>query len=254
MPFQFPDNLNPFNNWAFDDVPKANKIVIRTGGTDVMEKYKVEGKASPTLMLEGEISINIASEYAPLIPANQNTFLNLISGSFAVGVGERRIGSGQFVQQGIQVWKTTQPISFSLNAILMAQGSGRNEVMAPVKRLIALTLPDQRETKNGTGWGLVPPGPNISTIIGGELTDQLNELTGDYLHLTNAKGVLQVSIGDYLHFKSVVMTKCVPTFANGMVLEDSGDLYPVQCNLNMDFVTTEIATSNMINGIDNNFE
>lgn len=255
MPISFPENINPFNLFPFNKVPPSKQIVIKEGTKNIMEQFAFgegDNQAIPVIMLEGEISLNISSEYAPLIPANQNTFLSLVSGSFGFGAENARIGSGQFVQQGIQVWKTSQPISFSLNGILMAQGSGQKEIMAPIKKLIALTLPDKNT--QGTGWGLIPPGPNISTIIGSEKAQQLDNALGNYINLVQAKGVLGLSIGNYLNFNSVVMTKCVPTFMSGMVKEKtSNKLYPVQCNINMDFITTEIATSNMINSIDHEF-
>jgi hypothetical protein len=256
MPINFPSYLNPFQNPPFNKIPAGKEVkLFYQGGDNIFDELQSNtSDTNPTnrqvkiaLLLEDDVSLNISSNYDPIIPANSNTFLNIISGSIVVGGAQ--IGSGQFVQQGIQIWKSTEPISFSLNVKLMAQVSGSEEVMKPFKHLVSLTLPSKRRKSDGdTGWGLVPPGPNISTILGGQLTDQVNTaISKSGVYFTEAKGVLELRIGRFLRFPSVVLTKCVPTFVT--VLDE--DEYPVRCDLSLDFVTTEIATSDMIAGIDN---
>lgn len=257
MPFDFTNVLgeaNPFAKFPYlNDVPIGKKVIIKSGGEDIFSP-SITGNAltrlksaRPTLILDDSVSLNISSNYDPLIPVDSNSLLNLISGSLSFGEGGTRVGSGQFVQQGIQIWKSTEPVSFTLNCILMAQSSGKEEVFIPWKRLTSLTLPDQRDKNNGdTGWGLIPPGPNISDVIGAENTEKFNSVTGSLINIEDSKGVLEILIGNFLHFKSVVIQKVTPTFSS--MMDEEG--YPVQCQLSLDFVTTDIATSNMINNLD----
>jgi len=239
IPFTFPPKLNPFNLLPFSNsIPDGRELKIFTeDGLNIFKDLSAEKDIK--LIVDEDISLNISSTYAPLVPANQNTLLSLISGSFTF-FGQS-VSTGQFKQQGLQIWKSTEPVSFTVTAQLLSQSNSQLEVVEPVKTLIKLTLPELRSKKNGdTGWGLLPPGPNITNIITEEQQEALNSLP--ILNLKESRGVLGIQIGRYMRFNNVVITKAVPTFS-GLVDEYGG---PISCQLSLDFVTTEIATTDLI--------
>lgn len=195
------------------------------------------------LIFDEELSFDLSSSFGSLWDAHGNNLLTLLSSGT-----NGKVPSGQFVMQGMQIWQSTDPLSFSLPLKLYSVNNAKDDVFIPALRLGQLTLPTKNNGSKGTSnemlATLIPPGPNLTQILknGGftKLSDFLAEKTG-----VEAKGTYNVSVGGYVTFESVIITNCNPTFSK--TVDDTG--YPIQADIELKFTTSQIATTNMLENL-----
>lgn len=184
------------------------------------------------LYLESDISLGISSSYQPLVSGGGSAVVKaLISGT--------SIGSAGFKQQGFQVWEKTNPLSLKLSVSLRMITSGRLDVIEPAKELMKYAVPDVADNQ----WGLIPPGPNLLTILG----DAGADLGDRYDVLRQAGGWVSISVGSYLNLNKCIMKNVIPTYS----LQEDTNGFPVSCKLDIDLETVDIATSEMIENLSN---
>ncbi len=230
--------------------PKGREVVFLLDGENVFTRLGegLEGTQLriPKLYFTDELVLRFNSTFEDLIQVKSSTLLNLLSG-WTNGV----IPSGQFAVQGLQVWKETDPLEFSLSVELHMVDSGREDVVKPALALSKLCLPSYGPGVNGKqGFFLVPPGPHMGTIISG-LTS--GSFTGQQVYgqestgksIGQGGGILTVKIGEYISLPAVVVTKSEPTFSN--ILDE--EFMPVSCKIEMTFRTIEVASRLMITQI-----
>lgn len=206
---------------------------------------KIKGKDNISivdndLIFDDDLSFKLSSSFGSLWDAHGNNLLTLLSSA-----SSGKIPSGQFVMQGMQIWQSTDPLSFSLDLKLYSKTNAKNDVWNPSLKIAQLPLPMKSKNANGKTnemlATLIPAGPNITKILeqGGfkGLSDFLAEKVG-----VESKGTYNINIGGYVEFKSVIITSAVPTFSKNV--DDSG--YPVQSSIELEFTTCEIATTDML--------
>lgn len=206
---------------------------------------KIKGKNNTSiidndLIYDDDLSLKFSSSFGNLWDAHGNNLMSLLS-----SVSKGKIPSGQFVMQGIQIWQSTDPLSFSLDLQLYSNGNAKKDVFDCALILSQLILPMKSKNSEGTTnemlSTLIPSGPNITKILqeGGftKLSDWLADKTG-----TESKGTYNINIGGWVEFKSCIITNANPTFSKNV--DDSG--YPIKANIELEFTTSQIATTDML--------
>jgi hypothetical protein len=142
----------------------------------------------------GTVSLNISSSFEPLVDASKynSSWLGALSNlaNSATGLSI----STQFPQMGFKIWKSSEPLTFTLDLEFKMGNnpelnSGSLEVYEPAMNLSKLTLPT-KHGKNGN-WGLVAPGPALSSVFFG--------------HAGIGGNNYELQIGIWLYFKSVLI-------------------------------------------------
>jgi len=205
-------------------IPAGQKLII----TKSNNPSQTIPKGSTCRVME-DLSINLTSDFGPIIEHKGNALLSTLTSSFK-GLSDMGF-SGSFKQQGFQIWKSTKPIDFSLSLSFQMETEGNKDVWSPAKELMKLVLP----TVAKNGWGLIPPGPNVLDALGLDVNE-------DSKFLNNSGAVLSVSIGSYFYLDSVIITKVQPVVKKYM----DSDGFPIGIQLSVDFRTTDIANTQMI--------
>ena len=222
---------NKFN--LIDDIPKHRLIKICNAGSDT-------SIIDVPFIIDDGLSIQINSKYGQLWEGSSNNLMSLLSSS---GV----VPSGQFALQGLQIWNSTDPIKLSFTVHLEMDTNPLKEVVNPARLIMSKTLPSLANGTTLVGKGeqliqqtfnlqlktLIPPGPNLQTIV--------SEMTNG----NTAKNTFDVIVGGWCKFKNMVFTKADPTFSKDVCYLDSKP-YPVSAELSIEMNTIEIATTDMI--------
>lgn len=204
---------------------------------------------------EDDLSLDVSSSYDDLLPSSKGSnLLTLASGSLQFG-GKVDVPSGQFALQGFQIWKSTEPLSFSLDLHLYMKTSGVKDVVVPSLRLMKYAVPSKSDKSIIPGiGGLIPPGPTINDILSLANIDSQSQTT--IRNILNAlglssrtdsqglpvSGLINVEVGSFYSFRNCVITKVVPNFSEAK----DEDLAPIACSLAVDFRTVEVVTTEMI--------
>ena len=241
----------PENYYSFF-IPPGREIIIKSGGENI---FKSCGNPNIHLIVEDGISLDFKNNYAKLLDVKSSSLLNLLSNSLTVN--GKAPPTGQFALQALEVWESTDNLSFSIDASLYMVTSGLKDVLNPSLVLVQTTLP-KTDPNKGSIWGkmLIPPGPNIAKILqlSGVKSEALQSSTelislGDLFSVdtTAATGVYDIEFGGYLTIPDVVITSVQPSYSEQL----DEDLCPVSCKININFQTVEVATQNMITNIIN---
>jgi hypothetical protein len=205
-------------------VPEGKKIKF----------YKTQNKTDITsqivsnvdLVLDNEVSLNFNSTFSPLVDEDQNSLVTIfqqVSQSFF----GKSLGT-QFKQFGFQIWKKTDPLTFTINFTLSMKRDAYEDVVKSSKELIKLTLP---KIDKGS-FGLVPPGPSILTAL-----DDVKIKQANYERI-------DVSIGK-MFFSNIIVKKVQPTYS--IETDDYG--YPIWCKIQMDLATVFTATNETVDNM-----
>lgn len=194
------------------------------------------------LIIDGDISLNFDSTYGSVWDATPNNLLNLVSASTG-------LPSGQTAVQGAQIWQKTEPLTISLTAHLEMVTNGFTDVVQPALILSQLCLPSQdtvlslgglfdlakEEKKVMNVTTLIPPGPNLQTLLkdGGLLQGNWS--------IKGGHGVYQLEIG-WLHLDNMLVKSVNPTFSK--TCDELG--FPVSCDISFEFTTLLVPTTDMI--------
>ena len=206
-----------------------------------------------TLFVDDEVSIKASSKFGQLWEAQPSNIMNLLSGSFG-------LPSGQFALQGAQIWQSTEPLSFNITGHLYADKNAYKDIILTTKALMSCALPTYSggskmmseaneflESKmNLQLKTLIPPGPNIQTLLD---SMSVNNNTGAK---SRGKGTYDIKIGCFT-FANVIITGVQPTFSKMPTVASYKSKISIPCpikvDIDLEFVTMEVATTDMINGI-----
>lgn len=224
---------------------------LNTKGKILKIEQGGESLVSNDLYIDGEISLKTSSSFSPLWKASSNNLMNLVSSSFTFN--GMSLPSGQFAMQGVQIWESTEPLNFSIKANLYMKDNAYEDVFSPSLTLMELSLPmidtessitdAYTEKYNIQLKSLIPPGPNLTTILTDIGLGGVFEIGG--LKSTKSRGVYNIIVGDYLTISNVIVKGVDCTFSSIL----SEDNFPVSSELNFEFTTMEIATTNMLVGM-----
>ena len=96
---------------------------------------------------------------------------------------------------------------------------------------------------------LIPPGPNIQTLV--TLMKNDKEIGNNLLAKNgNERGVYNVKIG-FVKFNNIIIKGVEPTFSKTVAPSNikGGKLLPISVDLSINMCTMEVATTNMLNTI-----
>jgi len=222
----------------------------RAKGKNIIIKVFDTGSTSTTpnntiyALLEEDTSYDFSSTFGDLLSSLPKSSIIDNLGQFARTVTGGKISfSSQFKQMGFQVWKSTAPITFSLNLAFYAYTNAKTEVYDPIVALCKLPLPKS----SGLG-NFKPPGPSFS------LTERKN--TGDEnpkkkaFSSKRSKGRHYAITVGTITFPDVIITKANPTFSSE-VSKISGKHYPISGRCTIDVSTTMSAYQGMVDNIFN---
>lgn len=234
-------------------IPEGKRITltVRKSGSTKYETLL----PSIDLALSEDLILNVNSSFVPLLNRNQGTWESLISaasgGLVDVGKISDLAGSGtqlagKFKEQGISIWQSTSPLSFSLNIALYMKTNGREDVVTPAYELMKVVVP--KETKEGF---LLPPGPSALFTISKALGRGANVVSGAETDLDSLKGFIekhstfqeyQIKIGNYFYVDNLLITRAEPIFSNDV--DNEGN--PIWAKVRLDCQTTNVCTKEMI--------
>lgn len=210
-------------------IPRGKEILISTSGTAINDNNSENVMADPNiasglkLTLDEDINLQLSTNYEQVYSGQGNLLVDTI-GSLSrryAGIGF----SSQFKQFGLQVFKSVQPVAFTINLSFwmgMAEAfSGRTEVVNPMRKLINLSLP--REV--GDTGNLELPGPTLIDLIS----------EGD------STRTLSIRIGNIIRFDKVLIRSVQPTF--GKDVDSQG--YPTTGKISMEINTLFNATTRL---------
>lgn len=205
------------------------------------------------LFVDDEVSIKASSKFGQLWEAQPSNIMNLLSGSFG-------LPSGQFALQGAQIWQSTEPLSFNITGHLYADKSAYEDVILKTEALMSCALPTYSggskmmceaneflESKmNLQLKTLIPPGPNIQTLLSSMSTNNNTNAS------SQGKGTYDIKIGCFT-FANVIITGVQPTFSKMPTVASYKSRIsipcPIKADIDLEFVTMEVATTDMINMI-----
>ena len=185
-------------------LPAGSKVVITDrGGTGIAGGALLE-----------EYTLTLSSEFGTLVDGGGSTAFDMLGGALKSLSGNRFGFSSQFKQMGFQVWKGTQPIQLQFSLEFHYTYNAREEVVIPIRRLVALPLPGE-----GLGGNLIPPGPSVIEAIAG--TNQSNTPpSNNAAVLENSEDAGAVGLDSYVNitiggmvFLGCIVTHAEPTFS-----------------------------------------
>jgi hypothetical protein len=261
MPFSLPNVPSMFKKNI--NIPIGREVFFKTkgGGSSIFNDSgfaDLGGDSSSVhLIIEDSISLEFSTAYNEIIKPSGNVLGSLASTTFTWnGAG---IGSGQFKQQGMKVWDSTEAITCSITANLYMKNSGYTDVYLPALFLVMQTLPS---LKSGDSWGLIAPGPGLTSVFnmdaklpftevldgkdGFSVSEAIEAVTGGRLQFQEqGKGLFWMEIENYILLKECVITKVTPSW--GDQLDEEG--FPTKCQLSIDVTSINIATTNDVKGM-----
>jgi hypothetical protein len=232
-------------------VPPGREIIISSNNSNIFNR--LPNVQDIHLIIDSGVSFSIKNNYTHILETKSSALLNLLSNSLSVnGVAPP---TGQFSLQGIEIWESTENLSFTIEASLHMVNSGRDDVLVPSLILTQSTLPGKNEKASGIwGFSLIPPGPNVEKILqlSGASSQSIQESVkllsiGDIFTISTeaATGTYDVEIGNYLTIPDVIITSVEPTYSSQL----DEDLCPISCTLSINFQTVEVANKSMIQRI-----
>lgn len=209
-------------------IPSGYKIrILDSNGNDL---------TTADLILEEDFSIQISTVYEPLLKSGGSP--NLTAFTSAITLLREKGFSGQFKQQGAQVWTETKPLELKLALSLYFKTSGKRDVYDPTIAIMKKSVPQISDNK----FGLIPPGPNIFEILG---VDPKDTALGNIFSTTDESVTIQV--GEIIYLKKCVIKNAIPTYS----MHKDTDGYPMKCKLDLDITTVDIVTKDMLDDLPN---
>lgn len=226
------------------------------------------------------LSISAGAEYAA--PFNQGLLEFLDSPKIESMV---RLMGIRTVTQSMtsQVWQGSKHWGMTLNLLFIAQADTAQEVLTPIKQLMSLTTPSLSESKFLTApgprvrfktpdaakdsslGGTVSKGVDVLSNIGragaNELGAAVGKKTGDQANIPTFKQSIEdaaaffdvievdnkqsISIGNFLHFESVVITDVTPSMEE--IFDKDGQ--PMVIKVSIQFETHQVPTVENLDSI-----
>lgn len=230
----------------YTSVPKSRQIIVNSQ----------QGYGCVSLIMDEDVSIKCASKFGPLWEAQPNNLTNLLSSSFG-------LPSGQFALQGAQIWQSTEPLKLSFSGTKYMNKDPYDDVVVPMSSLTKLCLPELGDTNNMSSVSmalesiaesvlgiklqtLIPPGPNIQTLltlmsdgVNGGLASLIKKRTNTG---NKVRGLMEIWMGNF-YFPDGIIVSANPTFSKEIAYSESAKGYfPISANISIEFNTMQVAT------------
>ncbi len=196
-----------------------NSVVrIFENGSEILPKIP--------FILEAELALTLQSDFGPPVPVPPMQLANLVGAltdkAFDIGF------SSQYKQFGLQTWKSTSPVVFTINLSfyvgIAEEYNAYLEVMEPIKTLMKLPLPS--ETKRGM---LIPPGPTLANAFKGETAKKLSNF-------------ISIEIGNTFRVTNALIQKVDPVFSK----EKNQNGFPMSGKVAITVMSVMSATKEMM--------
>jgi len=200
-------------------IARGKIIKLALNGADIMPQ-------GTTLTLDSELTLNLQSQFEPLLGFAVNKSIGALSGAISAATGFG-VSTGQFKELGYKIWTGTEPIQFTFSTTLNMKHSAKNDVWIPMQELMKLPLPMEAQGLDASdglgGFGLIAPGPSIAEAAG------IN---------TKFKRNYSFRCGPF-YLPKVVISRVEPSFST----ESDEDGYPIWATLTVDVSSLFVATT-----------
>jgi len=197
-------------------IPSGKKLRINKNGSPVVPGVP--------MILEEDITLSLSSEFSPLFGGGDNKILRILETSGRISKGAFGVGfSTKFKQFGLQVWRSTDPLSFQATVgfyVNKERADAFNQVYKPIMTLAQIPLPDA--LASGI---LVPPGPTEVDLIDKSQND-----------------IYSLEIGSMLRIDQIIIKKAEPTLST----ETDNFGYPIWGKIALDIQSVFTATKNLV--------
>lgn len=187
------------------------------------------------LMMTDELNIPIRGEYTSLDEGSTftssllgNLADEILGGSSVGDVIAKVIGGGRNSRLGFQVYKTSSPLSISVNGVLRAINNAWDDVIAPIRRLQLLAVPGEDDK------GFLENFPGVSSLTVLESNDSNNKFT--------ISKDCSIKIGRF-GFNHVIIKDISTTFSTEV--DQTG--FPISASVSINFETSFYVTTRMLN-------
>lgn len=203
-------------------------VINNQTNDDYKIKIIIDGQAESPIScyLPEQVNMSSESSWSPFMDSL------LPGGSQAVTTAGKTLGYqlNPLISK-ISAWEGNKPLEWTFDLQFNARTDAKKEVLNPIYRLLALTLPKD------LGNGLVQaPGPSVSQVLEGagqgstatkagaallspfqSLADKAINAVNDMLGLDaqanrTGTGMVQVFIGNFIHIPNVIITDVNPKF------------------------------------------
>jgi hypothetical protein len=258
-----------------DDTPKSFSNVFNTKDSSYQVRVLVDNnRGSYTILhfrIPDEFSLEVTASWTSLVnklindlPSNSKQIVNSAVSVVNVASDLYSINSHKKAGNPImsaQTYSGSSPLKLHFDFDLSAYGSAVNEILDPIKALIAMTLPSQEKIESmkqlgllnkrdgwsqedlekfiknigkGVTWAL--PGPGLKDIL------MANNISGSFTE-GFAKGTsIYVQIASYFLCGPVFIRNIKPTFRNRL----DSDGRPTMAKISIDFETAYTMTANQL--------
>jgi len=198
------------------------------------------------LILGEDLVLNVSSTFSPVMNASTGLTGHIVGKlvpSAAKLVNAFTSGTtygGYFKAQGVNIWESTSPLSFSITIALYMENSGKEQVMDPTRELMKLVVPDEQ------GGFLLPPGPSAIKAFGDALAGMTNGKSGPSSAIPDYT-TYKIVIGNYLYLDDIIITRAEPIISSDTDTEQN----PIWSKVRLDIQTTTTCTKQMIDKFEN---
>jgi hypothetical protein len=214
--------------------------------TDIPDEYKVKivsalRKVVIIAVLQESFDFTMESDWVPMVPISGGSMAGKLNELMQFATHKTLVT--RFTSR--RIWQGTTPVSITLTLIFESLNDSLNDVLRPVKELLALASPGLGSKpwsftfmgKTHTVPLLEPPGPTpfsvpeLGTMKAGQfLSNALKGLSeGDHISL---------AIGTHFEFSNVIVKRVMPKFDSRMDVHG----YPIKAEVTVVFETYEIMT------------
>lgn len=226
--------MHTFN--SIYEIPSNRRVIISNANQDILNGYP--------LFIDDDYSFKFNSKFGTLWESQSNNLLNLLSSTLSMP-------NGQFAEQGMQIWQSTDPMGLDLSVKLEMDTDAKNDVMRNALVLMQTCLPTKQDMNTTNGLmaslplkltTLIPPGPNLLKITDSIFKDkEKGSKFKESFATTASRGTYTVTIGKF-KLNDMIITSVEPTFSS--MVDEEG--YPTSCKLSMSMSTFEVATTDML--------
>lgn len=200
-------------------------LQIPAGKTIKIYKNQVELSPDIPLILDQDLNLRLSSTFESLVSDGSSVALNVISNLSSDLV--KTSFTGQFKEFGMQVWKKTEPLSFTVQGTMRMDATGGANLITAVKDIINICLP----TDDGALKTLTAPGPSLlSGLFPGYTSTSFNSYA--------------IRVGNFF-LDPIIIEKVEPVFS----LETDTTGYPIYVQLSIDIKSVYTATTGMIDNM-----
>lgn len=199
-------------------IPRGKVLRINADGFPVISE-------DIPMILEEDVTLSLSSEFSPVFGGSDSKIARVLETAGRISKGLTGIGfSTKFKQFGIQVWRGSDPLSFSATIGFYVDKTNVHafkQVYEPIMTLAQIPLPGVYNSGM-----LIPPGPTEVDLVGSKTQNTTYSL----------------EIGGMLRIPQIIIKKAEPTFS----IETDDANFPIWGKIQLDIQSVTTATKELI--------